>query len=101
MTYRRQRLRSKTVVLGGIGVLAVALTSCSDEADRRCVDEDSFDAMKGYKVLADSKCEGSSTHSYLTDPEWYYDSDSEDGWADSGTFDRGGFGGSGTGTTGG
>ncbi|MFK8909922.1 hypothetical protein [Streptomyces sp. YS-3] len=33
-----RRLRSTTVVLGGMGVLAATLTACSHEPDRRCVD---------------------------------------------------------------
>ena len=33
-----RRLRSSTVVLGGMGVLAAMITSCGSEPDKRCVD---------------------------------------------------------------
>ncbi|MFF1708745.1 hypothetical protein [Streptomyces sp. NPDC058268] len=118
----RRRLRSSTVVLGGMGVLAAALTSCGSEPDKRCVDRDSYDAYTGYKIVADKNCKsgsGSSSSngkgrkaggsSYGTgtsgrmDPEWYYDADIDGRHADYGTFsrseavDRDGFGCSGSG----
>ncbi|GAA0331492.1 hypothetical protein GCM10010319_04330 [Streptomyces blastmyceticus] len=43
----RRRLRSSTVVLGGMGALAAALTSCGSEPDKRCVDPKSYDVAKG------------------------------------------------------
>ncbi|MFE5819830.1 hypothetical protein [Streptomyces sp. NPDC056479] len=116
MAETRRRLRSGTVVLGGMGVIAAALTSCGSDPDRRCVDRDSY-TYDGYKIIADKNCKtgsGSST-SYgkggkggkkktgSSDAAWYYDADTDDGRADFGTFsrseavDRGGFGCSGSG----
>ncbi|MFE0249717.1 hypothetical protein [Streptomyces sp. NPDC059010] len=113
MAESRRRLRSSTVVLGGMGVIAAALTSCGSEPDRRCVDRDSY-TYEGYKVIADKNCNSgsSSSSSYGTggkgksgkkktggsDAAWYYEADVDDGRADFGTFsrseavDRGGFG---------
>ncbi|MCL7424420.1 hypothetical protein ACFVP3_19135 [Streptomyces sp. NPDC057806] len=122
MARTKRRLRSSTVVLGGMGVVAAALTSCGSEPDRRCVDRDSY-TWDGYKVIADKNCKsgssGSSGSSYgkggkkktgkggSTDAAWYYDADVDGGYADYGTFsrsdavDRGGFGCSGSGSGGG
>lgn len=120
MAETRRRLRSSTVVLGGMGVIAAALTSCGSEPDRRCVDRDSY-TYEGYKVIADKNCNSGSTTSSSSyskgrkktgsgsssDAAWYYDSDVDRGRADYGTFsrseavDRGGFGCSGSGSSGG
>jgi hypothetical protein len=118
MAEARRRLRSSTVVLGGMGVVAAALTSCGSDPDRRCVDRDSYDYINGYKIVADSNCKsGSSGSSYGKsgkkrksgggDAAWYYDAEVDGGYADYGTFsrseavDRGGFGCSGSGSGGG
>ncbi|MGW0910646.1 hypothetical protein ACWD1Z_02685 [Streptomyces sp. NPDC002784] len=122
MARTKRRLRSSTVVLGGMGVVAAALTSCGSEPDRRCVDRDSY-TWDGYKVIADKNCKsgasGSSGSSYGkggkggkkkgggADAAWYYDAEVDGGYADYGTFsrsdavDRGGFGCSGSGSGGG
>ncbi|AZQ36920.1 hypothetical protein EJ357_28575 [Streptomyces cyaneochromogenes] len=120
MADTRRRLRSSTVVLGGMGVIAAALTSCGSEPDRRCVDRDSY-TYEGYKVIADKNCSSGSTTSSSSygksrkktgsgsssDASWYYDADVDGGRADYGTFsrseavDRGGFGCSGSGSSGG
>ncbi|MEG3630878.1 hypothetical protein [Streptomyces poriticola] len=119
MAETRRRLRSSTVALGSMGVIAAALTSCSSEPDRRCVDRDSYDFLHGYKVIADGNCtsggaSGASGSSYggsygarSQDPDWYYDPDVSGGFADDGTFsraaavDRGGIGCSASGSRGG
>lgn len=115
MAESRRRLRSSTVVLGGMGVLAAALTSCGSDPDRRCVDRDSYDYMDGYKVVADKNCKSGSSSSGSHgkgksrggDSDWYYDADVSSGYAEHGTFsrseavDRGGFGCSGSGSSGG
>ncbi|MFI0965351.1 hypothetical protein ACH4S8_28720 [Streptomyces sp. NPDC021080] len=91
----RRQLRSGTVVLGGMGLLAVALTACSSEPDKRCVDRDSYNAGKGYKVVADKNCTSATTSSGGT---WYYGGSKKSGWIDSGSFTRpSGSGGSGGG----
>ncbi|MEU0165806.1 hypothetical protein ABZ214_10185 [Streptomyces iakyrus] len=113
MAETRRRLRSSTVVLGGMGVLAAALSACGSDPDRRCVDRDSYDYINGYKIVADKNCSSGTSSSgkgrkktgktKVTDADWYYDADVSGGWADDGTFsrdeavDRGGFGGSGSG----
>ncbi|MFI2505474.1 hypothetical protein [Streptomyces sp. NPDC018972] len=116
MAESRRRLRSSTVVLGGMGVLAAALTSCGSDPDRRCVDRDSYDYINGYKIVADKNCTSSGTTSSgslgkggksRANADWYYDADVSNGYADYGTFsrseavDRGGFGCSGSGSSGG
>ncbi len=107
-----RRLRSSTVILGGMGALAAALTSCGSEPDKRCVDRNSYDAVNGYRVVDSSACKGSSSTTggkgkksrgtKSADGQWYYDSEVSGRWADDGTFDkskaadRGGFGCSGS-----
>ncbi|MEV5929231.1 hypothetical protein ACPCSG_26905 [Streptomyces cellulosae] len=109
MAQTRRRLRSSAVVLGGMGVLAAALSACGSDPDRRCVDRNSYTIDDGYKIVSDKNCSGGSSgslgksRSRTTDADWYYDADVSNGYADYGTFsrseavDRGGFGCSGTG----
>ncbi|MGM7444501.1 hypothetical protein [Streptomyces tunisiensis] len=109
MAQTRRRLRSSTVVLGGMGVLAAALSACGSDPDRRCVDRNSYTLGDGYEVVSDKNCSGGSSgslgknRSRSTDADWYYDSDVRNGYAEHGTFsrseavDRGGFGCSGSG----
>lgn len=97
MAEQRRRLRSSTVVLGGMGVVAAALTSCGSEPDRRCVDRDSYDFANGYRIVSDKNCSPGSGSSVSKskggtykgdDPAWYYDADVSGRWADHGTFSR-------------
>ncbi|MEV6809402.1 hypothetical protein ACH4NF_23435 [Streptomyces sp. NPDC017248] len=110
MAQTRSQLRSGTVVLGGVGLLAAALTACSSEPDKRCVDRDSYDVVKGYKVVADKNCKTSSPAGGTTtgrkkpvrkgvkrpaDAAWYYKGEEKGGWVDGGSFTKpGGSGGS-------
>ncbi|UNO40291.1 hypothetical protein [Streptomyces sp. MST-110588] len=57
----RRRLRSSTVILGSMGALAAALTSCGSEPDKRCVDKNSYDVVKGYRVLDSKACTSSGS----------------------------------------
>ncbi|MEU1126050.1 hypothetical protein ABZ371_21410 [Streptomyces sp. NPDC005899] len=87
----RRRLRSSTVVLGGVGILAATLTACGSEPDRRCVDPVTR------KELPDYECRNSGGSG-----SYYYGGKSSNGRLSGGSFDksavdRGGFGGSGTG----
>lgn len=94
---RRQR-RSGTVVLGGVGLLAAALTACSsDDPDKRCVDRDSYNAAKGYKVVAEKNCKSVTTVNGAT----YYGGKKKSGWVKGGSFtkSRNGDGSSGTGNS--
>ena len=61
MAQTRRRLRSSTVVLGGMGVLAAALSACGSDPDRRCVDRDSYTLGDGYKVVSDKNCSSGSS----------------------------------------
>ncbi|MFG3531528.1 hypothetical protein ACGF8B_33055 [Streptomyces sp. NPDC047917] len=84
-----RRLRSSTVVLGGMGVLAAMITSCGSEPDKRCADPLTRDKLPSYECR-------SGKGSY------YYGGSSKNGKVEGGSFDksavdRGGFGCSGTG----
>ncbi|WLW52739.1 hypothetical protein [Streptomyces sp. YU58] len=115
MADARRQLRSGTVALGGVGLLAMALTACSSDPDKRCVDRDSYTAGKGYEVVADKNCKsGTKVHG-----SYYYGGKKKSGWVQGGSFtkksgkgsgsssssggsgsdgvDRGGFGGDGDG----
>ncbi|UUS32613.1 MULTISPECIES: hypothetical protein [Streptomyces] len=93
-----RRLRSSHVVLGGMGALALTLTSCgSSEPDRRCVDPVTRE------VLPDYKCRGGgSGGSGGGSGSYYYGGSANSGKVEGGSFDkatvqRGGFGCSGSG----
>ncbi|MCM2577956.1 hypothetical protein [Streptomyces meridianus] len=112
MDATRRRLRSGTVILGSVSALAAMLTACSSEADKRCVDRNSYEMNRGYKVLDSSECRGTSgsgssgsrygkSRGFGKDAAWYYDADIEKGYAEDGSFTkrsggssvhRGGFG---------
>ncbi|MFI6939387.1 hypothetical protein ACIBI4_08960 [Streptomyces sp. NPDC050418] len=114
-----RRMRSSTVILGGMGVLAAALSACGSDPDKRCVDRDNYDYATGYKVVDSKYCDSSSSSrksrtgssgrsgGNRVDGDWYYDAEVDRGRADYGTFsrseavDRGGFGCSGSGSGGG
>ncbi|MFD9434916.1 hypothetical protein [Streptomyces sp. NPDC060002] len=112
MADARRRLRSGTVVLGGMGVLAAALSACSSDPDKRCVDRDSYNLTKGYKVVADKNCKSTGaaktgkTGKTATagkvsgDAAWYYGGDKKGSWVDGGSFTEPGEGaGSSTGSS--
>ncbi|WP_327697241.1 hypothetical protein [Streptomyces sp. NBC_00459] len=89
---RRQpgrKLRSGTVVLGGMGLLAAVLTACSsDDPDKRCVDRDSYKAAKGYKVVAEKNCKSTTT----VNAAHYYGGKKKSGWVKGGSFTKSGKG---------
>ncbi|UNS96448.1 hypothetical protein MMF93_07965 [Streptomyces tubbatahanensis] len=112
---KRRRLRSSTVVLGSMGALAVALSGYTSEPDKRCVDPDSYDAVRGYRILPPSQCETPATTRQAAFPAaapataegrgtegagtaWYYGGREDDARAKGGTFihaaavERAGFG---------
>ncbi|MFJ3233402.1 hypothetical protein [Streptomyces sp. NPDC086787] len=89
MTDTRKRLRSGTVVLGGMGLLAATLTACSsDSPDKRCVDRDSYRVTKGYKVVSGKNCDSVTA----VDGDWYYGGKKKRGWVDGGSFTKPGKG---------
>ncbi|MGY1434997.1 hypothetical protein [Streptomyces reniochalinae] len=108
---KRRKLRSSTVVLGSMGALAVALSGYTSEPDKRCVDPDSYDAVRGYRILPPSQCETSAATRQAAFPAaaegrtaegvgtaWYYGGREKDERAKDGTFvhaaavERAGFG---------
>ncbi|MDN3262362.1 hypothetical protein QWJ26_21650 [Streptomyces sp. CSDS2] len=116
MAHDRKQLRSGTVVLGGMGLLAAALTACSSDPDKRCVDRDSYDVSKGYKVVSDKDCKTASGSGVSSsgrkkpvkkgakrpvDAAWYYDGKERNGWVDGGSFTKSGGSGGGSGGSGG
>ncbi|MFF9024089.1 hypothetical protein [Streptomyces eurythermus] len=110
MAHTGRQLRSGTVVLGGVGLLAAALTACSSDPDKRCVDRDSYDLSKGYKVVSDKDCKTTSGTGVSSsgrkkpakkgakrpvNAAWYYEGKEKNGWVDGGSFTKpGGSGGS-------
>ncbi|MFE3600118.1 hypothetical protein ACFXP3_09225 [Streptomyces sp. NPDC059096] len=76
MTARQRKLRSSTVVLGSMGVLALALTSCGSEPDKRCADRTTKE------TLPSSQCRSGGSGSY------YYGGSSSKGRVDGGSFDK-------------
>ncbi|WP_149185000.1 hypothetical protein [Streptomyces sp. TRM49041] len=97
-----RRLRSSHVVLGGMGALALTLTSCgSSEPDKRCVDRISRELLPDYKCSSSSGSSGSGSGG-SGGGSYYYGGSARDGRAEGGSFNkssvqRGGFGCSGTG----
>ncbi|MFE8942683.1 hypothetical protein [Streptomyces sp. NPDC007856] len=87
MENTRRRLRSGTVVLGGMGLLAAALTACSSDPDKRCVDRDSYTYGKGYKVVSEKNCKTSSLKTSV-DGGWYYGGKKKGSWVSGGSFTR-------------
>lgn len=85
MADTRRQLRSGTVVLGGMGLLAAALTACSSDPDKRCVDRDSYTLAKGYKVVADKNCTSGKASARGS---WYYGGEKKNGWVSGGSFTR-------------
>ncbi|MFF0472339.1 hypothetical protein [Streptomyces sp. NPDC004284] len=100
-----RRLRSSTVVLGGMGVLAATITACGAEPDRRCVDPLTREELPSYRCESgggsDDDNGGSSTRG-----SYYYGGSVRDRKVSGGSFDKtavdtGGFGCSHSGSGGG
>ncbi|MFC5799636.1 hypothetical protein [Streptomyces formicae] len=88
----RRRLRSGTVVLGGMGMLAATLTSCGSEPDERCIDPVTYEVLPDYECDDDG---GSGSGRY------YYGGSIRNGKVSGGSYDKaavdsGGFGSSGS-----
>ncbi|UYQ65330.1 hypothetical protein [Streptomyces peucetius] len=96
----RRKLRSGTVVIGGMGLLAAALAACGSDPDKRCVDPVSYDVLPDYKCRKSDGAGGSGGGS--GGGKYYYGGSVSDGKVSGGSFDksavsRGGFGKSGSG----
>ncbi|WP_274561478.1 hypothetical protein [Streptomyces spiramyceticus] len=94
MAVTRRKMRSGTVLLGGMGVLAATLTACGSEPDERCVDAIT------QEVLPDYECDGDSS-SGSSSGRYYYGGSVSNGKVSGGSFDKsavdtGGFGSSGS-----
>ncbi|MCB8904182.1 MULTISPECIES: hypothetical protein [unclassified Streptomyces] len=96
-----RRLRSSTVVLGGMGVLAAAITACGSEPDKRCVDPLTRESLPSYECDSGGGSDddnGGSTNR----GSYYYGGSIRDNRVSGGSFDQkavdtGGFGCSGSG----
>ncbi|MFE3072149.1 hypothetical protein [Streptomyces sp. NPDC059247] len=94
-----RRLRSSTVVLGGMGVLALTITACGSEPDKRCVDPLSREELPRYECESGG---GSDDDNGSTSRgSYYYGGSVRDSRVSGGSFDRtavdtGGFGCSGS-----
>ncbi|MFB8102124.1 MULTISPECIES: hypothetical protein [Streptomyces] len=91
----KRRLRSSTVVLGGMGLLALTITSCGSEPDRRCADRTTRETLPSYECRGSGGGSGGSGGR----GSYYYggSTSSNDGKVQGGSFDksavdRGGFG---------
>ena len=98
----QRRMRSGTVVLGGVGLLAATLVACgnSNEPDRRCVDRTTLDKLDDKYCKTGGSNNGSSRGTY------YYGGSVRSGKVSGGSFDksavtRGGIGKSHSGSSGG
>ncbi|MFD9358851.1 hypothetical protein [Streptomyces sp. NPDC060031] len=92
----QRRMRSGTVALGGMGLLAAALVACgsSNEPDKRCADRVTMEKLNT------KECKSGGRGSY------YYGGSTANNRVSGGSFDksavtRGGIGGSHTGSSGG
>lgn len=101
-----RRMRSSTVALGAMGTLALLVTSCGSEPDRRCVDPVTYKQLKDRSCRSGSSSSGgSSGGSYAggkSSGRWYYGGEKNGSYVSGGSFDktavsRGGFGCSGSG----
>ncbi|MER5556684.1 hypothetical protein ABT001_34380 [Streptomyces sp. NPDC002793] len=86
----RRKLRSSTVVLGGMGLLAATLTACGSEPDERCVDPVT------QEILPEYECEDGTGAG-----KFYYGGSKHNNRVSGGSFDKsavesGGFGSSGS-----
>ncbi|MFE0643399.1 hypothetical protein ACFW2Y_17575 [Streptomyces sp. NPDC058877] len=95
-----RRLRSSTVVLGGMGVLAATITACGAEPDKRCVDPLSREELPRYECETGGGGGGDDDGS--PHGSYYYGGSVRDKRVSGGSFnkaavDTGGFGCSGTG----
>ncbi|MEU9150854.1 hypothetical protein AB0D59_09965 [Streptomyces sp. NPDC048417] len=85
MADTRRQLRSGTVILGGMGLLAAALTACSSDPDKRCVDRNSYTAAKGYQVVSDKNCTSTKA---AVNGAYYYGGKKKSGWVSGGSFSK-------------
>ncbi|MDX2293757.1 MULTISPECIES: hypothetical protein [Streptomyces] len=100
-----RRLRSSTVVLGGMGVLAATITACGAEPDRRCADPVTLEELPGYRCDTGGGDDDDDDGSYARGA-YYYGGRVSNARVTGGSFDKkavetGGFGCSSSGSSGG
>ncbi|MEU9855943.1 hypothetical protein [Streptomyces sp. NPDC047974] len=100
-----RRLRSSTVVLGGMGVLAATITACGAEPDRRCADPVTLEELPSYQCETGGSDDDDDDGTVVR-PAYYYGGYVRDARVTGGSFDRkavetGGFGCSSSGSSGG
>ncbi|WP_318208782.1 MULTISPECIES: hypothetical protein [unclassified Streptomyces] len=93
-----RKLRSSTVVLGGMGVLAATITACGSDPDKRCVDPVTRETLPSYECESGGSDDDGTTHR----GSYYYGGSIRDNKVSGGSFDMkavdtGGFGCSGSG----
>ncbi|MFF6789477.1 hypothetical protein ACVW0K_004430 [Streptomyces filamentosus] len=101
-----RRLRSSTVVLGGMGVLAATITACGAEPDRRCADPVTLEDLPSYRCESGGGGDDDDDGGTTTRGAYYYGGYVRDQRVSGGSFDRkavdtGGFGCSSSGSGGG
>ncbi|MEU3396352.1 hypothetical protein [Streptomyces filamentosus] len=101
-----RRLRSSTVVLGGMGVLAATITACGAEPDRRCADPVTLEDLPSYRCESGGGGDDDDDGGTTTRGAYYYGGYVRDQRVAGGSFDRkavdtGGFGCSSSGSGGG
>ncbi|MFC9729224.1 MULTISPECIES: hypothetical protein [Streptomyces] len=100
-----RRLRSSTVVLGGMGVLAATITACGAEPDRRCADPVTLEELPSYRCDTGSS-DDDDDDGTTARGAYYYGGSVRESRVSGGSFDRkavetGGFGCSSSGSSGG
>ncbi|MEU2656487.1 hypothetical protein ABZ615_14300 [Streptomyces sp. NPDC007325] len=100
-----RRLRSSTVVLGGMGVLAATITACGAEPDRRCADPVTLEELPGYRCETGGSDDDDDDGTPVRGA-YYYGGSVSNARVSGGSFDRkavdtGGFGCSSSGSSGG
>ncbi|GGR38112.1 MULTISPECIES: hypothetical protein [Streptomyces] len=100
-----RRLRSSTVVLGGMGVLAATITACGAEPDRRCADPVTLEELPSYRCDTGSS-DDDDDDGTTARGAYYYGGSVRESRVTGGSFDRkavetGGFGCSSSGSSGG
>ncbi|MFD4372743.1 hypothetical protein [Streptomyces sp. NPDC058486] len=101
-----RRLRSSTVVLGGMGVLAATITACGAEPDRRCADPVTLEELPGYRCDTGGSSDDDDDDGTTVRGAYYYGGYVSDRRVSGGSFDKkavetGGFGCSSSGSSGG
>ena len=80
----RRRLIPVTAAAAATALGLGALTACSSDPDKRCVDRDSYTLGKGYQVVADKNCKSSTS----VRGTYYYGGKKNGSWVSGGSFTK-------------